>query len=430
MRIWLINIGEEIPSDPGTPRLLRTGILAGLLAQRGNEVVWWNATFNHQRKEQRATVSEFRDTPEGYRLALLAGRAYGRNISLTRVLSQIENAREFKRLAPGLPRPDAIVCGYPTIELAEAAVGYANARGVPIAVDFRDLWPDVIAEQIPGPLRLAAQPMLAHWRRTLARIVRGATGVIGVTDGFVDWALAAGRRARGPRDRAFHLAINPELPSPAAIREAEVYWDALGIGTDPAVTVACFIGTLSRRLDIGTLLAGALRLSPDEKRRFKLVICGKGDLDHELRAAASGEPSVVFPGWRNAAEIHALLRRCDVGTLPYQSTLDFVRHYPNKVGEYLGAGLPIMTPLKGQVRTLIDGRGVGYLYDERDPESAAACLRRVIAGAADRAQMRARALTAHSELFDSARIYREFGDYVEALAAGGCTSRTAHEAEA
>ena len=33
MRIWLIKTGEQIPSDPGTPRLLRTGILARYLTK-------------------------------------------------------------------------------------------------------------------------------------------------------------------------------------------------------------------------------------------------------------------------------------------------------------------------------------------------------------------------------------------------------------
>ena len=417
MRIWLINIGEEVPSDPGSPRLLRTAILAGHLAARRHEVVWWNATFNHQRKHQRSDRTEFRDTAEGYRLVLLHGRAYARNISASRVVSQIENAREFTRIAPTMPRPDAIVCGYPTIELAAAAVAYARAIGVPIAVDFRDLWPDVIAEQMPAPLRFAAQPMLGYWRRLLRKIVRDSTAVIGVTHGFVDWALESGGRARGPLDRAFHLAINPELPDKDRIKEAEAFWDQQGIGTDSDVTVACFIGTLSRRLDIGTLLEGALRLSSDEKRRFKLVICGKGDLDDELRARAAGDSAIVFPGWRNAAEIHALLRRCQVGTLPYQSTSDFVRHYPNKIGEYLGAGLPIMTPLHGQVRTLVSSRDIGYLYDERSPESAADCLRRIIGGDGDRVGMRTRALEAYAELFDSQRIYREFCEYIEALPA-------------
>ncbi|GAI08595.1 unnamed protein product, partial [marine sediment metagenome] len=52
MRIWLITIGEPLPSDNNNDRLYRTGILAKLLIQRGHEVVWWTSTFDHVRKIQ------------------------------------------------------------------------------------------------------------------------------------------------------------------------------------------------------------------------------------------------------------------------------------------------------------------------------------------------------------------------------------------
>lgn len=415
MRIWLINVGEELPTDAGTPRLLRTGILAEHLVAKGHDVVWWNATFNHQRKEQRASATVQRATPQGYSSVLLYGRSYQRNISGSRIASQLQNALEFHRLAPTLPRPDAILCGYPTIELAALAVRFAKVACIPIAVDFRDMWPDVIAEQTTGTARLAAAPFLAVWNQTLHYIVRNATAIVGVTDGFVDWALDKVGRQRSPIDRSFHLAVNPQKPLQSDVARADAMWTKMGVGTDPTKLYTCFIGTLSRRLDIPTLVAGALSASAEVKQRLQLVVCGKGDLDGDLRNMVGDDDTVIFPGWRNAAEISALLSRCHIGTLPYLSTADFVRHYPNKVGEYLGAGLPIMTPLEGQVRTLLSKHNLGYFYQEANPESASRCLSDLVARCDELRAKRNAALAVYDELFDSTQIYADFVRYLEEL---------------
>ncbi len=56
--------------------------------------------------------------------------------------------------------PDVIhVCNVP-IELCHAAVTYGRAKGIPVVIDVRDLWPDVYLEVIPqrfGLLRSVAE---------------------------------------------------------------------------------------------------------------------------------------------------------------------------------------------------------------------------------------------------------------------------------
>ena len=43
MRIWLITVGEPLPTD-GAERLLRAGILADMLSAKGHDVVFWTST--------------------------------------------------------------------------------------------------------------------------------------------------------------------------------------------------------------------------------------------------------------------------------------------------------------------------------------------------------------------------------------------------
>jgi glycosyltransferase involved in cell wall biosynthesis len=200
------------------------------------------------------------------------------------------------------------------------------------------------------------------------------------------------------------------------IRDAERFWDEMGIKSESQQTIGCFAGTLSRRLDIRALVQGAIQLPESEKQTSRLVICGKGDQDEELRALCRNEKHILFAGWRTGAEIHVLLRRCHYGAVPYFSTADFVMHYPNKVGEYLGAGLPIMTGLTGQVRSLLQARELGYFYEEGNPASAAQCMQIISKDRSSFATKQRVACDVYKELFDPQQIYQSFCQHLEHIA--------------
>ncbi len=419
MRVWLINIGEEIPLDTGSPRLLRTGILAQHLADRGHEVVWWNSTVSHQRKIQRFEQTTTLSVQERYKIVLLHGRMYEKNMSASRIISQISNAYEFLRTAPTMPRPDVMICGYPSIELAAAAVWFAKRHHIPIAVDFRDMWPDVIREQVSGLTAWVAKPLLRAWQYGQTYTVRHASAIIGITDAFVDWALLRAQRPRTALDKAFHLTVNAAKPEPDALKEAECFWDAQGITAQSGHIIGCFASNLSHRIDIPALLEGIRALPAHDKARLKIVICGKGDLEAMVQAAAQNDPCLMAMGWRSAAELHVLMQRASFGILPYPSTPDFLLSYPNKVGEYLGHGLPIMTPLKGQVRNLLMQHQLGIYYEEGQASSVTQALQYVLNQPEEIRHMQARALPVYHEMFDPARIYPAFCDFAEQLAAQG-----------
>ncbi len=413
MKIWLIKTGEQIPSDPGTPRLLRTGILAKQLAERGHEVTWWNATLNHQQKIQRSDKTLIEDVEQGYQLILLHGRLYKTNISVKRIISQIENARAFRQLAPMQPRPDIIVCSYPTIELAKAATDFAQQHNIPIVVDFRDLWPEIIEKHVPGKLKIVTKPLFCYWQLTLRHIVNGASGITGITEPIVDWALEQGGRTRAPLDRAFHLAVDPHPPDQKAMQQAEEMWDDIGVANDPECIIGCYAGVFSKRNDVETVLKAAITLPDDEKQKIKLVLCGRGELEEEFRRLAKGQPHIIIPGWRSAAEINVLLQRSSFGLLPYLSTLDFRLSFPNKVGEYLSAGMPIMTGVQGLTNDLLQERELGFFYKETNAASARQCLQKIIQSSDVIKDMRPVAIDTFHQLFDGDKIYPAFGDYLE-----------------
>ncbi len=418
MRIWLVQTGEELPMDGPATRLLRTALLAGELCRRGHEVVYINATFNHQRKLQRAEATQVfpADAQAGrpYACVLLQGRAYARNVSLARLRSHRENAAAFKAIAPTLPRPDAMLIGYPPIELADAAVEFARAHAIPCAVDCRDMWPEVFEERMPALLRPLGRQLLRGMYAQGARALAGADALVGITDAFLQWGLDRAGRTRRAADRVVHLTVSPVAPSDAAVAEGAETWAEM-LPADWRGVIGCFAGTFASRTDLLTIVDGANLLSEEERQRCRIILCGKGDVEGELRQRAAGNPAVIIAGWRNVAEIAALMQRSQFGILPYPNTPDFLASYPNKVGEYLLSGLPILTGLNGVTGALLGAEGVGLRYEVGNAASACAALRSVLAAAPSAAQC-AQCRAVGQRLFDPKTIYPSYADWLETLA--------------
>src|SRR5438477_5950845 len=115
MRIWLITVGEPLPLEGSTDRLLRTGMLARELDGRGHTVTWWSSTFDHFRK--RYHMPEATEVPlfKQSTLRLLHAPAYSRNVSFKRVAHHRALASAWVAAVQDLPAPDVILCSSPTL---------------------------------------------------------------------------------------------------------------------------------------------------------------------------------------------------------------------------------------------------------------------------------------------------------------------------
>lgn len=59
---------------------------------------------------------------------------------------------------------------------------------------------------------------------------------------------------------------------------------------------------------------------------------------------------------------------------PFRNIDCFIKSLPNKVIDSLSLGLPIISPLKGEVRRLIEVEKVGLVYDEGSGRSLFNCI--------------------------------------------------------
>jgi glycosyltransferase involved in cell wall biosynthesis len=412
-KIWLVTVGEPLPIEKDSPRLLRAGLLAQMLVQKGHQVTWWSSTVNHQKKQLHTNQTTTLTITENYKLILLHGCLYTKNISFKRLLNHYQVAREFTRLAPCEEVPDVILTSYPTIELAKETIKYGQAHTIPTVIDIRDFWPDIFYELFPKPLKSIAHLVFSPFEQQLKWIVNHCTHITGITPAAIDWALAKTGRKKSAMDQAFYLAYPSIQPALDQQKEAQVFWDNLGIPEKQGTFIACFIGSITSRIELRTVITAAHLLKDNPKIKF--VICGQGETLLELKEAATGLPNIFFPGWVNQPQIWELLHRSHVGLLPYQSSLDFAHSIPNKVGEYLSAGLPVISSVTGVLKDFLADHSCGMTYLNHDAKGLAQIILDLVENHEKLKKMGKNAEKTYINTLSYEKVYTEYCQFLESL---------------
>jgi glycosyltransferase involved in cell wall biosynthesis len=414
MRAWIIQVGEPLPGDQGA-RQMRSGILAERLAKRGHEVVWWASTFDHLRKRQRANRDVTVSVSSNLRVELLHSPGYQRNVSLARVLDHQLSARRFRQRADDEPAPDVILASLPTLDHAAVGVKYALSRRIPVVVDIRDLWPDILLDQVPKFLRGPARAALHPYYRAARTICEGATALTAVSESYLQWGLGFAGRGRKAADRVYPLGYASGVADEALQRSLV---QKLGLGERELV--ALFVGTFGVTYDLSTVIEAARLLQGGQGTRteaspIKIVLVGDGEQRSRWEVQARGLGNVVFAGWQSADAIGALLGQAEIGLLAYAANAP--QSMPNKLFEYMSGGLVLVSSLPGEASRFIEAEGLGYTYAPGDSQQLATILDDLARARTRLTEVRSRSRAVYLEKYDSSRIYEDMADYLLGFAA-------------
>lgn len=412
MKVWLVTIGEPLPIGDSQDRLLRAGLLGNALVARGHEVTWWSSTFDHFQKKHWFQADTEVIAPNGLKLKLLHGIGYENNLSLRRIIDHAQIAWKFREQSRGVPSPDLIHCSMPPIELSLAVTNYAAARKIPVVLDMRDMWPDIFVDVFPDCVKSFARLMLSPWFYMLRKACSQAASIVGMSPAFVDWGLTYSRREKTEWDRAFPFGYPDNSPSSEEIEKAKLFWQNQGLNKQDRIV--SFVGTLGKQFDIETVIHAAANIQHSHPH-LKFVLAGSGDDLHRFKNQAHFSPNVIFPGRINFPEIWTLLRMSIIGLAPYRKTRDFEMSLPNKLIEYISAGLPVLTTLDGYVKQALVDCGCGVTYLAGNSDNFARTLQLLADNPQLLKEMSRKAMQIFVNNYSSAIVYNNMISYFERL---------------
>jgi glycosyltransferase involved in cell wall biosynthesis len=194
-----------------------------------------------------------------------------------------------------------------------------------------------------------------------------ADAVIAVSDGI---ATKLDERYR-LRRRPTVIRNLPDLPPPGAAKSPDLRRD-LGVGDAPLILHQ---GAVAAGRGCETLLR-ALALLPEAHLLF---LGAEGPYVANLRAAAteaglSGRTHILGPILPEALLSHTA--QADVGVSLLEDSCENHRlALPNKLFEYVAAGLPVVVADLPEAARLVRERGIGWSADPTSPDSVATALR-------------------------------------------------------
>jgi len=386
-------------------------MVADVFAKEGHKVTWWSSTYLHYDKCYYKKKYVELETKSKVELKLLHSKyGYKNNISIKRILYSRELAYQFYIRSKKFEKPNIIYCSWPLIDFAYEAIKLGQKFHIPVVIDIRDSWPDIFIQPFPELLQPIVKLLVnLLFKRKVSFVMKFANTIVGVVPKALKFAESYGRKIQ-PNDHVVHLAYDNTQAAENEIVQANEFWRKQGLQMDKCIV--SFIGTISNRIgDFDTLIEAAEKCKDSS---ITFVFCGTGNYLNELIKKCKNLKNVIIPGYRNRAEIQALLKLSIFGLLAYRNTDDFIDSLPNKFGEYLSQGLIILTSLKGASRQIVEKENCGAYY--HDAVSLLEVIELINSSSIEKRRMSQNSLNLFYKEFDASKVYSDFYRLLESQA--------------
>jgi len=416
LTLWMLQTGEPLHIDEGNPRPMRAINLANALVAKGHKVILWSSAFNHSKREQRSREPKIFKVSEGLEIRLIPSPGYQRNISLGRFWDHAILALNLRTLLKAeLSLPDVVFIGYPPIETAMVMADWSRHRNIPSLLDIKDQWPSLFLDPLPTFLKPITRVILSPYYYFAKKTIAEVTGISTMAEGYLQWSLDFAGRDRRLTDGIFPLTSSQGSCSNTDLVQARAWWDKLNIRQNTMMTRIVFVGSHMSVFDFEPIRAAA-GVCLANNLLVEFVICGDGGSSDELHKMMANLTNVYFPGWIDRPKIEALAERSQAALAPYRNIDNFTRNLPNKIIDSLSLGLPILSPLQGEVAELITKYEVGLRYGVDIDQTLYDCISQLIENPELQRKMSHNALNLYKEKFDYDMVYNNLVDHLEHLA--------------
>ena len=408
MNIWIFQTGEPLHCDDSNYRPMRAINLSNKLIEAGHDVVLWSSSFNHQDKAHRSKKYKVIRQNNNLEIRLIPSRGYQKHIGFDRLIDHVQLAWNLKKiLKVEKTIPDVVFIGYPPIETAAVMSRWLKERKVPTLLDVKDLWPSIFVDAFPAILSPIVRILFHPYFYFAKRTIRDVDGISTMSLGFLNWCLSFADKSKGVNDRVVRLtALNSEA-NISELSSAELWWSKLGVNPDSPKVF--FTGTFSTAFDFDQIYDAA-RVT----NNCQFVLCGHGPCLDKTRELMKGLPNVFFPGWIDRFQMASLANMSLATLAPYKNVKNFTLNIPNKIVDSLMLGLPILSPLKGEVAALIKSNKVGFTYS--DNISLSDCIQSLLNNNKLQKKMSENAKKLYDKEFEFSKVYNGLVSHLESMA--------------
>ncbi len=249
----------------------------------------------------------------------------------------------------------------PPIFQAVSARLIARWRRKPFLLEVRDLWPYFAVAT--GVLRSKTLIWLSNWLE--GWLYRSADVVVVNSPGFMDHV-----RARGAR----RVTLVPNGVDCEAFTKGSA---AIGLRHRLGVAegfLVLYAGAHGLSNDLMTVLQAARILQTDENVHFAFVGDGKEKARLVAQSQAWSLERVHFIDPVPKQDVPGLLAEADAGLAILMAIDAYKTTYPNKVFDYMAAGLPVICVIDGVIREVVEQANAGIFVLPGDPEALARAI--------------------------------------------------------
>lgn len=280
--------------------------------------------------------------------------------------------------------------------------------GPPYVLHIQDLWPDSILGSSlvrPGRTGRVLAAILNPW---IASVYRHAAAVVGIAPTMVSTLIDRGV----PPEKA-KLVFN--WADEQSVKGTQAPSEVPGDGQ----TRVLYAGNVGDLQDLETVVEAAHRAADAGVR---LTILGDGVALPRVRALVEelGSSNIEFRPAVPRSEMADAYRRADFALVCLKDLPVFRGTIPSKLQAALSHGMPIVTTVQGDVRSIVEEAGVGFTADSESVSSLEEAFRKAAAvspGAWH--DMAVRARTVYSERFSLQAGSEALEQVLAEVASGG-----------
>ena len=353
----------------------------------------------------------------------LAPLAIGRTLNAASMFPAFFNPRWFHLIATTARNAGAHVILCRDLPLAPTSIWAGRHEGIPVVLDLAENYAAMIQE-LWDTGRHRPLDWLIRNPRAVSLVERWVVPRVEHTLVVVDES----------RDRLVASGIPPEritvvsnTPPRSRVRDGAP-------SPSPAATGPLrliYLGQMEVARGIGVLLDGVVEVRRRHAAVHLTLVGGGRDLGLFRDQAARlglGSDAVTFAGHVPHAEALRLVGTADVGVVPHHADDSWNTTIPNKLFDYMAAGLPVLTSDAKPCARIVFDTGAGEVFRDRDPLSLAGAIARMM-DAARRSALGAAGRRAIADRYNWEHDSRRLLNALRAVVDTAATQRVQHLAQ-